>query len=110
MSNYESLMTRARIEGEEEWRKWANKLPFFKFDSDWEVKIIPAFEGALIRFVVKKNDKVVSVYFDSESNLALMYDEHGEPIPYFEIYTDDVHRYLLNEVEQMMNDIRDYLK
>ena len=109
MIDFLDIANRFQIESNERWREWGEKLPYFKFDSDWEVKIIPAFAGALVRFVIKKNDKTVSVYFDSESKLGYMYDENGNPIPYFEIYTNSTYRYLLDETEKMINDIRKYL-
>ena len=41
-------------------------------------------ERYYLGFVVKYNDKSVSVYFDGYSELGLMYDNNDEPIPYFE--------------------------
>lgn len=39
-----------------------------------------------------------------------MYDKNEQPIPYFEYYDgEDTYRYLINESEQMMNDIRNFL-
>lgn len=52
----------------------------------------------------------MSVYFDAYSELGWMYDKDEQPIPYFEYYDGvDAHRYYLNESEQMMNDIRNFL-
>lgn len=52
----------------------------------------------------------MSVYFDAYSELGWMYDEDEQPIPYFEYYDgEDTHRYYLDESEQMMTDIRNFL-
>lgn len=37
-------------------RKWTQEIPFLQFQSDWEVKIIPPFAGAVIRFLIKKKE------------------------------------------------------
>ena len=51
----------------------------------------------------------MSVYFDAYSQLGFMYDNE-QPIPYFEYYDGvDAHRYYLDEAEQMMRDIRNFL-
>lgn len=105
-------LIRAQIETSEDWRGWCKKIPELHFDNDWNVRIIPLFAGALTRFVISKNNKNVSVYFDGYSKLGFMYDENDNPIPYFEIYSStdsDVRRYYLNETEKMMNDIREVL-
>lgn len=82
---YTSWMLRSCIEHEESWREWCEKIHPLRFDSDWDVYIIPPFGGALTRVVIKKNGKQVSMYFDAYSQLGYMYHE-GKPIPYFEIY------------------------
>lgn len=104
---YNSIISRSYIETKEEWRKWCDKIPTMKFDSDWNVKIIPPFAGALARFQISKNDNFVSVYFDAFSMLGYMYDKAGNPIPYYEVYDGyDTWRYLLDETDKMMEWIR----
>lgn len=59
------------------------------------------------RFVVLQQ---VWLYFDAYSELRWVYDEDEQPIPYFEYYDgEDAHRYYLDESEQMMTDIRNFL-
>lgn len=70
------FLMRSRVETEEHWREWCGKLPYLHFKEKYEVKIIPPFAGALVRFVVKYNDKSVSVYFDGYSELGWMYDNN----------------------------------
>lgn len=106
--NEPSCLLRSRVERDENWREWCGKIPPLHFDSDWDVYVIPPFGGALTRFAVKKNGKQISVYFDAYSQLGYMYSE-DKPIPYFEIYPSpdgEPRRYLLDETERMMNDIR----
>lgn len=99
-----------KLERMKNYERWRKELPSLHFDEKWEVKIIPPFAGAVIRFLINYKDKGVSVYFDSDSSLGYMYDDNDEPIPYFEYYDGhDTYRYLLNEADQMMNDIRKFL-
>jgi len=52
MDNY---IERFNVERTEEWDKWMQKIPALKFSSDWDVKIIPPFGGALTSFYVKES-------------------------------------------------------
>lgn len=109
-NEYGYCLIRSNVEQAEEWRKWCHEIPKLKFDSDWEVRIIPPFGGAIVRFTVSKGDNFASIYFDAYSELGWMYDEDEKPIPYWEIFTDDIsgypHRYLLSETEELLEDIR----
>lgn len=69
-----SLML-SKVEQIHDFKGWSHKLPAFHFDKEWDVKIIPPFAGAIIRFVIDYNGKHVSVYFDAYSELGWMYDE-----------------------------------
>lgn len=65
---------------------------------------------AIIRFWISHNNKKVSVYFDAYSELGWMVDENDNPVPYFEVYDgEDCQRYYMNESEQMMEDIKNFL-
>lgn len=93
-----------------DFRGWANRLPTFHFDKEWDVKIIPPFAGAIIRFTIDYKNKHVSVYFDGYSELGYVCNEEEKPIPYFEYYDgEDTYRYCLNEADKMMDDIRNFL-
>lgn len=101
ISNYERV---------QESRKWMHELPALHFEKEWDVKIIPPFGGAVIRFWIYHNNKSVSVYFDAYSELGYMVDENDNPIPYFEYYDgDECYRYYMDESEKMMEDIRRFL-
>ena len=110
---FDTEAARLIIEGKEKWREWAQKIPSVRFDSDWDVRVIPPFSGAIARFWVSKGDNHVSVYLDAYSKLGWVYDSNDEPIPYYEIYPapdGDAKRYYLSEVNQMMSDIRTVLE
>ena len=102
--------SRSNVEHAEKWREWCDKILALRFDSDWDVKIIPPFGGAMARFTVKKADKHVSVYLDVFSELGIMHDEAGNPVPYYEVYDgENTPRFYLNETDEMMNYIREVL-
>lgn len=90
---------------EYELAKWMEKIPKLKFKDHWEVKILPPFGGAIIRFHLETGHGFVSVYFDAYDMLGCV----GEP--YWEVYDgDDIERFLLNEHEEMMDYINGVLK
>lgn len=85
-SSFEDLLqARIKVETHYEWRKWIDKIPYINFDSDWDVKAIPPFSGAIIRYLIKdkSSNKVVSIYLDCYDELGLV----GEP--YWELYPDN---------------------
>ena len=86
-----------------EYHKWIREIPFIKFDSDWEVKVIPPFSGAVARFQIQKGDSFVSIYLDCYDKLGLF----GEP--YWEIYphSGDVYRCKMNNTEELLKAIRE---
>jgi len=97
-------------ETDRRFEEWVSKMPSFNFDKEWNVRILPPFTNAIIRFHIAHNDKFVSVYFDAYSELGYMFDENHNPIPYFEFYDGgETYRYTLENSEEMMNDIRNYL-
>ena len=95
------LRDRWYVENIEEWEKVSWDVPYLSFRSDWRVKIIPPCGGAMARFVVEKNGKTVSVYYDVYNRLGY----YGEP--YFEAYpiNGEAARYSRSKVDDMINDI-----
>ena len=111
MRSVEDSMIISRYENLQECRGWGARIPALHFEKEWDVKIIPPFGGAVIRFHINYNDKYVSVYLDGYSELGYMVDDNDKPIPYFEYYDgEDCHRYLMDEAEQMMVDIKKFLE
>lgn len=96
---------RLEIENKEEWREWYYKIPNLKFKSEWEVRIIPPFGGALVRFMIFQGDNWVSVYLDVNDSLGCV----GEP--YWEVYPyeEDVQRVLINNTDELMKAIQESL-
>jgi len=83
--------------------KWINEIPFIKFPSDWEIKVIPPFAGAVIRFMVKKGDAYVSVYLDCYDFLGCCGQPYWEVYP----YNNDVYRCALNETDKLLQAIQE---
>lgn len=91
---------------ERAFREWQNRMPFLKFDSAWEVSVVPPFMGAIARFMVRSDKNQVSIYFDAYDALGCM----GQP--YWELYPNsegDTERFYLGEEVQMMAMIRELL-
>lgn len=110
MRTFEDTMLISKYEALQEHRKWMREIPVLHFEKEWDVRIIPPFAGAVIRFTVDYNSKHVSVYFDGYSELGYMEDENGKPIPYFEYYDgEECYRYYMHETERMMEDIKNFL-
>ena len=63
--------------------KWRNEIPYIKWPKDWEVKAVPPQTGAVVRYLVKKGDKEISIYLDCYDLLGCF----GEP--YWEAYPID---------------------
>ena len=111
MRSIEDSMIISKYENLQECRKWGSKIPALHFEKEWDVKIIPPFGGAVIRFHISHNNKNVSVYFDGYSELGYVVDENDKPIPYFEYYDgEECYRYYMDESEQMMADIKKFLE
>lgn len=110
MRSFEETMIISKYDSLQECRKWLKEIPALHFEKEWDVKIIPPFGGAVIRFWIDYNGKHVSVYFDAYSELGWMVDENENPIPYFEYYDgEECYRYYVDESEKMMEDIKNFL-
>ena len=102
-----------------EWVDLAMKIPELNFDSSWNVRIIPPFTGALIRFMVCKGDKYCSVFLNvtkerpSERHLFYLVDfwwgviEHTESDCQLSMLSKKHDYYVpMNEVEELMDTIK----
>ena len=98
MERMNKSIVSAKYDQEFESREWQSKIPKLKFHSSWDVKIIPPFGGAIIRFVIYKNDKSCSIYFDGYGLLGAV------DVPYWEIYPvgEDTYRCMLNDVDELL--------
>lgn len=86
-----------------EYEKWIKEIPYIKFKKEWEVKVIPPFMGAIVRFKIKYKGFTISVYLDCYDLLGW----YGEP--YWEIYPycEDVFRCNLRDTKSLLNAIED---
>jgi hypothetical protein len=88
-----------------ETRKWVKEIPYINFPSDVSVKVIPAFGGAVTRFLVKKGNKTVSAYLDCYSMLGAMHEPYWEIYPYY----SDTFRCYLHETDLLLEKILEEL-
>lgn len=102
--------SRHEIEEKLQWRLLGAEVPFLDIPRNLQIKIIPPFAGASMRFLArdKKNpDKAISVYFDAHNSLGFM------GCPYWEIYPnheDSNQRFVVGEENQMFLAIQKALK
>ena len=65
--------------------KWKKTVPYIQFPEVWEVKIIPSFGGAIIRFQVRlpymTDEESVSVYLDGYNMIGSMSGPYWECFP-----------------------------
>lgn len=100
--NLKLMQARTLIETHYEWRKWCQEIPYIKFPGNWEVKAIPPFRGAIIRYIIKHenpNSEAISIYLDCYGELGAV-DE-----PYWELYPDidgDIYRCGINDIEDLL--------
>jgi len=92
-----------------EWRKWSKEIPAIKFPPHWNVKIVPPFAAAMIRFWVTLDDMVdgISVYLDCYETLGCW---DGQP--YWEIHPcsdGDCARYDMTDVKGLLEGIEEAL-
>ena len=91
-----------KVDTKMEYKKWTRLIPYLNFKKDWEIKLIPPLSGAVVRFMIKKNNIEVSVYLDCYAHLG------AEDAPYWEIYPDrrgNNFRCGINETDLLINEI-----
>lgn len=100
------VINRCNVEDAENWVKWVQEIPRLKFPSSWEVKVIPPFGGAIVRFQVFKGGKNVSVYLDCYDRLGIF------GAPYWEIYPyeGDTYRCPMLDVKDLIYRISQSLR
>lgn len=99
-----SIVDRYTIEKQQGWMDEIAQIPWIKFPADWDVKIIPPFGDAVVRFQIRLPSGLTkSIYLDSRDSLGYV----GEP--YWEVYPyrDDVGRCLIREVDNLLEMIAD---
>lgn len=102
----ETTNAQITVERNHEWRKWMLEIPYIAFPAEWEVKIVPPFTGAIVRFWIrpKGNEKIhCSIYLDCYDVLGC----YGKP--YWEVYPhdSDIFRCDMNDTEALLNAIKE---
>ena len=92
-----------------------SKIPPLHFKPEWEVRIIPPYGSAMMRFLVSYNGRNVSVYCDMFSFLGY----YGAGEPYWEMYPrtfsnsqtlEDIMRFGLYDTDELIAEIDKELK
>lgn len=98
---FKKLEKQMEYEIENEFRKWADEIPFIKFPENCEVKIIPPFGGAITRFLLKRGENTTSIYLDCYDRLGIF----GSP--YYEVYpyNGDTYRCGIKETNDLLSAI-----
>ncbi len=98
------LTAQMLIEKGMEYDRWYKEIPFIKFPASWEVRIVPPFRGAVVRFRVRNaRGKEISVYLDCYDNLG----HYGAP--YWEIFPaadNDIARYAMNDIDGLLKGLK----
>lgn len=96
--------------------RWLKEIPYIKFPSDWEIKVIPPLGGAVVRFLIKKGKKEVSCYLDCYDNLGYIKEPlclGSEPpyfFPYWAVYPyKDTVYFRMNDTEGLLFAISEQL-
>lgn len=90
---------RTILERDEKWAEIINLMPKLKFKNEWDVTIIPPFNGVVARFLVYYGKGSVSVYCDWYEKLGFFGGPHWEIYP----DTDEENwRCALNETTKLM--------
>lgn len=99
----------SKVAEKKEYDKWIEEIPNIKFPNDWEVRIIPPTLGAIVRFLVFKNNTRISVCLDCYDRLGV----YGEP--YWGIYPAKyndmgIDRFAMNDIEGLLEGIEKSLE
>lgn len=103
------IMLHAQMSKEFEWEKWLKEIPYLTFPEHLEVKVIPPFTGAIIRFLIrdkKYHEAEVSIYLDCYSILGASSEPYWEIYP----YEQDVFRCGMNETKELIEGVEHSIK
>ena len=105
----EEKLKRYHVEQEQDWKGEIVRIPWLHFRGDWQVRIIPPFGDAVIRFqVILPSGALKSIYMDSRHSLG-MWGNLATCEPYWEVYPyqGDVGRCALDDTIMLMEMIQD---
>ncbi len=102
-------LKRYHVEAEQDWKGEIVRIPWLHFRGDWQVRIIPPFGDAVIRFqVILPSGTMKSIFMDSRNSLGI-WGGISTPEPYWEVYPykGDVGRCDLADTIMLMEMIQD---
>ncbi len=102
-------LERYNVENEQDWRGEIVRIPWLHFRGDWQVRIIPPFGDAVVRFqVILPSGTLKSIYMDSRNSLGI-WGNGTDAEPYWEVYPykNDVGRCDINDTIMLMEMIQD---
>lgn len=105
----EKKLERYRVESDQDWKGEIVRIPWLHFRGDWQVRIIPPFGDAVIRFqVILPSGTLKSIYMDSRHSLGV-WGDLSTCEPYWEVYPyrGDVGRCALDDTIMLMEMIQD---
>ena len=96
-------LKRIELEREENWKDHKADIPKFELRRGYSIQPIPAFNGALIRFLIHYGENKFSIYYDINDSLGSV----GKP--YLELYYDkgdwSTIRYDPKDIDELLFDI-----
>ena len=104
------LIRRYRVEEEQKWKDEITNIPWLHFRGDWQVRVIPPFGDAVVRFqVMLPSGLMKSVYLDARNSLGIWGSVSKEATRYWEVYPyrGDVGRCDADDVTMLMEMIQD---
>jgi hypothetical protein len=97
--NDDNYLVRYKIEKEDDWRGWIDKIPFIPVKAGWQFQPTPPYGGAVARFRVKLPDgRIKSIYFDAYDRLGYYEAPYWEVYPYY----GDVGRCALADADKLV--------
>lgn len=106
----ELTLARYKVEHDQGWKDEIKRIPFLTFRSDWQVRVIPPFGDAVVRFqVLLSSGLLKSVYMDARNSLGMWGSVTGKAEAYWEVYPykGDVGRCDLDDTIMLMEMIQD---
>jgi len=106
----EEIAERATIEQKNDWIPLSKQIPYLKIPEKCKIKVIPPYNGVLVRFSIKKDNKIIDIVLDYEDKL-----KYSNPYYtlQFSIEHDEFPRegqiFYLNEVDEMFEVINEFL-
>lgn len=88
------------------YRRWVSQIPYIPFDPKWDVRAVPPWGGALVRYLIAFRGAKVSVFLDGDNSLGC-----GPEPAYWEVYPfqGDVFRCCIDETEVLASAIKESL-